>query len=347
MYSHPAFQNQNRAQESHIPAAFLVGDATFRDDSWRFAPKCDRQQAFPLLQALPDKKYRSPQDFSPLNIPAAFNGGYSRNEMLLATAEEQFRELALAARAAERNQRVAEEYLRLLNKLDQQMAPVQERERMVLSRKPQEPQEPERVCLTKPVPMQWSSSRVNLKCDTPEEIVRTLKVLGTTLRSKADPFIDVSVFKDPGVPRCVRGGICELFPDKLHRMLSEIEQSGESDIISFLPHGRAFAVHNMKKFLEVILPRYFREQTKWSSFSRQLNLYGFSRISSGPDSGAYYHELFLKGRPNLCHYMRRVGAPTGVDRRRFKVPEGDDPDFNSMVPIHSDDVLTSRSARFY
>lgn len=179
----------------------------------------------------------------------------------------------------------------------------------------------------------------SVECTTPQQVSRLLNILGSTSRSKADPFIDVAILEDPGVPRMARGGVCELFPDKLYRMIRDMDVEGKTDVIGFLPHGRAFKVHKMDEFLKVVLPRYFSDQSKWSSFSRQLNLYGFLRVTSGRDAGAYYHELFLQGRPNLVAYMRRVGAPKGMqDRRRFKVPEGDDPDFWALPPIVPDDA---------
>lgn len=43
----------------------------------------------------------------------------------------------------------------------------------------------------------------------------------------------------------------------------------------------------------------------FSSFQRQLNLYEFGRIAEGPDKGAYFHELFHRGRPILASQIRR------------------------------------------
>ena len=149
-----------------------------------------------------------------------------------------------------------------------------------------------------------------------------LEALGTNLRAKSDPYIDVSGVVDP-IPEEVitlcrtRGGVCEPFPVKLHRMLSDVEKDNISDVVSFASHGRSFSVHDMDKFVSQVMPKYFK-QTKWNSFARQLNMYGFIRITSGPNAGGYYHELFLKGRPNLCLHMRRVGVPHGEDRRKVR-----------------------------
>jgi hypothetical protein len=50
----------------------------------------------------------------------------------------------------------------------------------------------------------------------------------------------------------------------------------------------------------------FFSQTKYPSFQRQLNLYGFSRFCHGPDKGAYYHVCFVRGqRPLVMHMIRR------------------------------------------
>jgi hypothetical protein len=165
-----------------------------------------------------------------------------------------------------------------------------------------------------------------------------LKVLGSTLRGRQDPYIDISglAVSVGGEHQTIRGGVAEPFPQKLYRMLLQVEEQGKSHIVSFSPHGRAFAIHDIQAFTDEILPKYFDKQSKLISFIRQLNLYGFVRIHAGLDSGGYYHELFLKGRPDLFSFMRRTGASHGKeDRRKRKdrqIP-AIQPDFYAMQPI--------------
>jgi hypothetical protein len=40
---------------------------------------------------------------------------------------------------------------------------------------------------------------------------------------------------------------------------------------------------------------------------RQLNIYGFTRT----DSGSYFHEYFLRGRPDLLHKIQRIPVKSG------------------------------------
>lgn len=83
-----------------------------------------------------------------------------------------------------------------------------------------------------------------------------------------------------------------------------LDRSDLLDVICWMPHGRAFIVKKPKLFAVDVLPRFFK-QTKYLSFTRQLNLWGFKRITKGLDGGAYYHELFLRGRPYLAMRMKR------------------------------------------
>jgi hypothetical protein len=78
-----------------------------------------------------------------------------------------------------------------------------------------------------------------------------------------------------------RKGRTGTFPQKLHQLLADLEQQeGGALIASFLPHGRAFAIHKPRDFVKTIMPRYFR-MSRFSSFQRQLNLYEFERITEG------------------------------------------------------------------
>jgi hypothetical protein len=109
----------------------------------------------------------------------------------------------------------------------------------------------------------------------------------------------------PLPPNLRRKGRTGTFPQKLHQMLSDLErQDGGANIASFLPHGRAFAIHKPRDFVKHVMPKYFR-MSRFSSFQRQLNLYDFQRITEGANKGAYFHELFVQGRPILCTMMKR------------------------------------------
>jgi HSF-type DNA-binding len=185
-------------------------------------------------------------------------------------------------------------------------------------------------------PSERSSLALKGGTSSPREAYRVMKVLGSTLRSKKDPFIDVASLPDPQGPgenRVIRGSD-RFFPDQLHSMLMEIEREGtHTDVVSFMPHGRAFRVHKKERFISEVLPNYFGGQGKWTSFLRQVKLYGFLRVSSGSDCNAYYHELFLRSKPELTKFMRRVGTPKGLDRRTYRIAEGDDPDFDQLPPL--------------
>ena len=135
-----------------------------------------------------------------------------------------------------------------------------------------------------------------------------------------------------GFVRKKTGGVTQPFPEKLYEMLAN-ESSPEGDpnsVVSWLPHGRAFIVRKPKLFTSRIMPTYFR-QTKLTSFQRQLNLYGFRRITQGADAGAYYHELFLRGRAQLC--MRMVRQKVKGTGHKQPTDVGSEPNFYTMPSL--------------
>lgn len=52
-----------------------------------------------------------------------------------------------------------------------------------------------------------------------------------------------------------RGGVAVPFPEKLHYMLSQMEQNETPDVVNWQPHGRCFIVHKPKEFVEDIMPK--------------------------------------------------------------------------------------------
>lgn len=113
------------------------------------------------------------------------------------------------------------------------------------------------------------------------------------------------------------------FPEKLMDILSRGDET--ADILSWQSHGRSFKVRDNERIL-----RFFR-QTKYSSFTRQLNLWGYRRITHGEDAGSYYHEYFLRGRSHLLRRMRRTKSKgTG---RKLRTNPSQEPDFYALERV--------------
>lgn len=112
------------------------------------------------------------------------------------------------------------------------------------------------------------------------------------------------------------------FPVKLYRMLSEVEKDGKQSIVTWNPDGRTLQVLNHKKFVSEILPNYFK-QSKYKSFQRQLNFYGFQRVSHGPLEGAYGHPKFVRGNEEQVKQISRLTQIVQSNHKKVKVNDSD------------------------
>lgn len=73
------------------------------------------------------------------------------------------------------------------------------------------------------------------------------------------------------------------FPETLFAVISDKEND---HIISWLPHGKGFIIHDKNLFGTMILPRYF-DGAKFTSFTRRLKRWAFVRVPRGPELGEY------------------------------------------------------------
>ena len=89
----------------------------------------------------------------------------------------------------------------------------------------------------------------------------------------------------------------EFFPTLLYRLLEDDKSRG---YIEWSPAGDAFYIKDEANF-EQFLSHAFNN-SKYSTFYRQLNLYGFRRRR---DNSLFYHPKFIKGKPHDVGTIRR------------------------------------------
>lgn len=98
------------------------------------------------------------------------------------------------------------------------------------------------------------------------------------------------------------------FPIILMNILGDV---GLSKIISWIPSSSsahndssAFVIRDKHKFARVVMPRFFKKGTKYSSFARRMKRWSFFHQSISGSSIIYSHSMFVKGNRSLCLLMR-------------------------------------------
>lgn len=125
------------------------------------------------------------------------------------------------------------------------------------------------------------------------------------------------------------------FPIKLHSIIERSDIDNYSHIVQWQPHGRSFKIHDTFLLLEHVLKKFFYI-SKYSSFQRQLNIYGFRKLSKGQETGCYCHELFIRGRSGLCPGILRL-------KRRPDVHWKTEPNFYEFEPL--DDIAAAAAQK--
>lgn len=98
------------------------------------------------------------------------------------------------------------------------------------------------------------------------------------------------------------------FPQRLYHLITDAAKLGVDDVISWHPSGAKFFIHDQKEFTSRVLPKVFK-QSKFSSFRRQLNAYGFERESTDPTDAKTFaifsHKSFHRDELKACTSIKR------------------------------------------
>eukprot|EP00163_Fabomonas_tropica_P012064 TRINITY_DN2317_c0_g1_i3.p1 TRINITY_DN2317_c0_g1~~TRINITY_DN2317_c0_g1_i3.p1 ORF type:complete len:629 (+),score=81.41 TRINITY_DN2317_c0_g1_i3:150-2036(+) len=118
----------------------------------------------------------------------------------------------------------------------------------------------------------------------------------------------VSVVSAPVVEEASKRAV----PQFLQKTYEMVESPTTNKHVTWTSRGRSFVILNKQGFEKTILPRYFKH-SQFTSFVRQLNMYGFSK-SGEKDWWEFSHPNFLRGREDmLLRIHRKLSAAQGAE----------------------------------
>ncbi|KIK79049.1 hypothetical protein PAXRUDRAFT_162335 [Paxillus rubicundulus Ve08.2h10] len=115
----------------------------------------------------------------------------------------------------------------------------------------------------------------------------------------------------------------QLVPAFLQKLYEMVNDPADQDLIRWSDTGDSFFVLDQERFASEVLGRWFKHKN-FSSFVRQLNMYGFHKIphlqqgvlrsDSETEFWNFEHPHFLRGQPDLlCLIQRKKQSPTTGD----------------------------------
>lgn len=149
-----------------------------------------------------------------------------------------------------------------------------------------------------------------------------------------------AVALQPPIPAPVKMSSNNTFVHKLYNMVVDVQYQ---HLISWNYTGSSFIVCNIMEFSRDVLPKHFKHNN-FSSFVRQLNMYGFHKVNKSPRGHRtlaenqiweFSHPKFLRGRPDMLDDIKRKAMENESMRR----DTGDLSTHMAMMQVAQTDML--------
>ncbi|KAK9447709.1 uncharacterized protein V1518DRAFT_420206 [Limtongia smithiae] len=109
-------------------------------------------------------------------------------------------------------------------------------------------------------------------------------------------------------------------PAFVMKLWTMVNDPKNATYITWMPDGLSFQVLNREQFEKTVLPKYFKH-SNFSSFVRQLNMYGWHKVQdvtagamqSGEETGQFKSPNFIRGREDLLDNIVRNRGGKGSD----------------------------------
>ncbi|KAF9479563.1 hypothetical protein BDN70DRAFT_684977 [Pholiota conissans] len=131
------------------------------------------------------------------------------------------------------------------------------------------------------------------------------------------------------LPRFHKGNKVDSMTDSFFPLYRMISDPKSAQFIAWTELGTSFVVSNVGEFSRSILGGHFKHNN-FSSFVRQLNMYGFHKINRTPraqrtstdaQTWEFSHTKFLRGRPDLLDEIKRKALePDPAVKHRVELP---------------------------
>jgi len=102
----------------------------------------------------------------------------------------------------------------------------------------------------------------------------------------------------------------------IYKLFQILEKEACSDIVSWLPHGKAFAIFDKRRFETEIMPIVLESNAKYPSFIRRLLRWNFKQVNDGA-TGLFANPHFQRACPHLLRQLRSKESKLGKLEQRL------------------------------